>query len=169
MTIVVAKENKVTANFALVQPGIADAPKVITALAQVSGDTTPPTVETLQARRQQQTGMGNRRAMAGDASATPREKAAAGTTEKPKEEFPGKPPSDGKMMGLLRRFIQPANDDGAVDQVLKEVNEYIEKDSTMRQQAVDGWTRVLHFGDRYGTAYARKQGQVALEKWKQQK
>ena len=27
----------------------------------------------------------------------------------------------------------------------------------------------VHFGDRYGTAYARKQGQAALDKWKQQK
>ena len=162
MTIVVAKENKVTANFALVQPGIADAPKVITALAQAIGDTTPPTAEALQVRR------GGRSAMAGDARPATREKAAAGTTDKPKEEFPGKPPSDGKMMGLLRRFIQPANDDAAVEQVLKEVNEYIEKDATMRQQAIDGWTRVLHF-DQYGTAYARKQGQAELEKWKQQK
>ncbi len=43
MTIVVAKDNVVTANFALTQPGIADAPKVLEALAKVSGDATPPT------------------------------------------------------------------------------------------------------------------------------
>jgi hypothetical protein len=69
----------------------------------------------------------------------------------------------------LRRFIQPANDDATVDQVLKEVNDYIAQDAALRQQAIDGWTRILHFKDRYGTAYARQQGQAALEKWKLQK
>lgn len=52
LTVVVAKDNRVTANFALVQPGIADAPKVIDALAKVSGDQSPPTAEQLRARRQ---------------------------------------------------------------------------------------------------------------------
>ena len=167
MTVVVAKENKVTANFALVQPGIADAPKIISSLAQVCGDANPPTVEVLQSRRQQTRG-GDRSAMTADAAAMRREKAAA-AGDKPKEEFPGKPPSDAQLMALLRRFIQPANDDPAVDQVLKEVNAYIAKDAGLRQQAIDGWTRVLHFKDRYGTAYARKQGQAALDQWKQQK
>ncbi|MBI4663487.1 MAG: hypothetical protein HY735_32195 [Verrucomicrobia bacterium] len=52
MTIVVAKDNKVVANFALVQPGIADAPQVIGALADACGDSHPPTVEELRARQQ---------------------------------------------------------------------------------------------------------------------
>ena len=43
MTIVMAKDNVVTANFALVQPGIADAPKVI-ARSRKLCDTEPPTV-----------------------------------------------------------------------------------------------------------------------------
>lgn len=41
MTIVMAKDNVVTANFALLQPGIADAPKVIAALANTCGDARP--------------------------------------------------------------------------------------------------------------------------------
>ncbi|MBM3839351.1 MAG: hypothetical protein FJ398_15555 [Verrucomicrobia bacterium] len=164
MTIVVAKDNKVTANFALVQPGIADAPQVLSALAAACGDQAPPTVEALQARRGQRPGMADRRAMAAEGAAARGEK-----PEKPKEDFPGKPPTDAKLLGLLRRFIQPANDDVAVDQVLREVNEYIAPDAALRQQAIDGWTRVLHFKDRYGTAYARQQGQAALDKWKQQK
>ena len=47
MTIIMANDNKVTANFALVQPGIADAPKVLEALAKVCGDKAPPTVAQL--------------------------------------------------------------------------------------------------------------------------
>jgi len=51
LTIVTAKDNKVTANFALVQPGIADAPKVIEAIAKLVGDEKPPTAEELRGRR----------------------------------------------------------------------------------------------------------------------
>jgi hypothetical protein len=51
MTIVATKDNKVTASFALVQPGIADAPKVIAALAKACGDEAPPTLEQLNQRR----------------------------------------------------------------------------------------------------------------------
>lgn len=51
LTIVAAKDNRVTANFALVQPGIADAPKVIEAMARLIGDEKPPTAEALRARR----------------------------------------------------------------------------------------------------------------------
>ena len=47
MTVVVAHENKVTANWALVQPGIADAPAIIAAMAKVCGDEKPPTAEAL--------------------------------------------------------------------------------------------------------------------------
>ena len=50
MTIVLAKDNVVTGNFALVQPGIADAPKVIAALARTCGDAEPPDVAALTAK-----------------------------------------------------------------------------------------------------------------------
>ena len=48
LTILVAKDNVVTANFALIQPGIADAPGVIAAMAKVIGDRNPPTAEQLE-------------------------------------------------------------------------------------------------------------------------
>jgi hypothetical protein len=51
MTIVLAKDGKVTANFALVQPGIADAPGIIAAMAKLAGDKKPPTAEVLLARQ----------------------------------------------------------------------------------------------------------------------
>jgi hypothetical protein len=48
LTVLVAKDNKVTANFALVQPSVqADAPKIIEALAAAVG-AKPPTAEELQ-------------------------------------------------------------------------------------------------------------------------
>ena len=51
VTVLVAKDNVVTANAALVQPGIADAPAVIAAMAKASGDDKPPTAEALRERR----------------------------------------------------------------------------------------------------------------------
>ena len=51
MTIVLARKGKVTANFALVQPGIADAPSIIAAMAKLAGDDKPPAAEVLLARQ----------------------------------------------------------------------------------------------------------------------
>jgi hypothetical protein len=51
MTVVMARENRVTANFALVQPGIADAPRVLSEMAKLAGDAQPPSPEELRARR----------------------------------------------------------------------------------------------------------------------
>jgi hypothetical protein len=148
MTIVTAKDNQVVANFALVQPGIADAPNVIAALAKTCGDDRPPTAEALAAK---QPGMARGR---------------AAMTEKPKEDFPGAVPSDAKLVGLLRQFIRPTNDDATVDRVLAEVKAHIKDNADLTKQAADGWTRVLHFGDRYGTPYARKVGQEFLDQIK---
>ena len=51
ITIIAAKDNEVTANFALTQPGIADAPKVLEALARTCGDPNPPTAEQINERQ----------------------------------------------------------------------------------------------------------------------
>jgi hypothetical protein len=49
VTVLIAKDDKVTANFALVQPSIAaDGPKIAKAIAEVLGDQQPPTLEQLQ-------------------------------------------------------------------------------------------------------------------------
>ncbi|MSU62390.1 MAG: hypothetical protein EXS31_08340 [Pedosphaera sp.] len=157
MTIVVAKDNKVTANFALVQPGIADAPKVLEALAKVCGDTNPPTVAQLSERQMARGGGGGRMNMEGGKP-----------DGKPKENSPGAVPTDGKLQGLLRSFIRPTNDDATVDKVLADVKARIKDNADLQKQALDGWTRVLHFGDRYGTEYSRKVGREFLEQLKGQ-
>jgi hypothetical protein len=149
MTIVMAKDNVVTANFALVQPGIADAPKVIAALAKTCGDAEPPTVEALTAK------------LPGGARGRGEMKEAAAA--KPKEGFPGAVPTDAKLNGLLREFIRSTNDDATADRVLAEVKAHIAGNTDLKKQALDGWTRVLHFGDHYGTPYSRKIGQEFLD------
>ncbi|MBM3457680.1 MAG: hypothetical protein FJX77_04005 [Armatimonadetes bacterium] len=51
VTILLARESRVTANFALTQPGIADAPKVLAEMAKLAGAPEPPQVEALQQQR----------------------------------------------------------------------------------------------------------------------
>jgi len=155
MTVIVAKDNKVAANFALVQPGMADAPRIISAIAKMIGDTNPPTAEVLRDRR----GRGSARMDPGQ----PQEH-QPGMTNRPRDKLPGAAPTDEKLLGLLRRFIQRANDDAAVDKVLAEVEEYVGGNEGLTRQAIDGWTRVLHL--KYGTEYAQKAGQTWLAKLK---
>jgi hypothetical protein len=215
LTIVAAKEDRVTASFALVQPGFADAPRVIEALAAACGDASPPPAEALLARQSERDGgRGAGEGMRGERSAARRARAeAAGRPadlsrfdleteaglreavrallteverlraevadlrgargdeavdrkDKPVEEFPGAVPSDPKLQGLLRRSIRPDNDDADVDRLIAEMESYVKGNADLTRQAADGWRRILHFGDRYGTAHARKAGAALLERLK---
>ncbi|HVR34510.1 MAG TPA: hypothetical protein VMS21_01520 [Methylomirabilota bacterium] len=154
MTVVVAKDNQVTANFALVQPGIADAPDILAAMAKVSGDDEPPTAEALLSRRRPAD------ARMAPAERMERRRAAAATGN----ELPGAAPTDEKLIGLLRQFIQRTNDDATVDRVLRETTEYVRDNEELTRQAIDGWTRVLHLN--YGTPYALEAGEAWLKKLK---
>lgn len=154
MTVVAARDQVVATNFALVQPGIADAPRIVAALAALCGDPNPPTAESLLAAgaRGRDGAMGrgatNRMATGGP------------------DPFPGAVPTDEKLQGLLRRFIRPTNDPVTVDAVLAEVKAHLATDLALKQQAIDGWTRVLHFGDRYGNEYSRQVGREFLDSLK---
>lgn len=150
MTIVIAKGNEVTASFALVQPGIADAPAVIAALAKTCGDESPPTVESLTPKQPARGAMMER----------------GGKADPPKDKFPGAVPTDEKLTSLLRSFIRPTNDDATVDRVLADVKAHIKDNADLTKQAADGWTRALHF-EHYGTPYARKVGREFLDQLKQ--
>jgi len=153
MTVIVARENKVAANFALVQPGMADATKIISAIAKVVGDTNPPAAEVLRERR----GLGGARMEPGQQRDRQRE-----MQNPPRDNLPGAAPTDEKFIGLLRRFIQRSNDDATVDKVLTEVEAYVGGNEDLTRQTINGWTRVLHL--KYGTDYAQKAGQTWLEK-----
>lgn len=163
MTLLTVSSNRVVHNFALVQPGIVDAPKILAALASVSGDTNTPTVEQLTQRHAKRNGTGQGR------EGGMRLHSSTNTSEtKGKDPFPGAVPTDGKLQGLLRSFIRPTNDEMTADKVLAEVKAHIQGNPELQKQALDGWTRVLHFGDRYGTPYSRKIGREFLESLQKQ-
>lgn len=154
LTIVISRDGKVTANFALVQPGIADAPAVIKAMAEAVGDEKPPTAEQLRERRG--AAMGEMRR--GPATRPARPGAGA--------NLPGAAPTDEKLVGMLRAFIRPGNDDATVDAVVGEVEAYVKGNADLTKQAIDGWVRVLHL--KYGTEYAQKKGTEMVERLKKQ-
>ncbi|MDZ4403283.1 hypothetical protein [Prosthecobacter sp.] len=149
MTIIAAKDNKAQASFALVQPGIADAERVIGAIAKMIGDEKPPTVAEIAAAQPQR----------GEMAQLP-------MAAKGKDPFPGAVPTDGKLQSMLRSYIRKENDDATIDRMLQEVREHIKDNADLKKQALDGWTRILHFKDRYGTPYAVKQGEAFLEELK---
>ena len=159
MTIAVARENKVTANFALVQPGIADAPAVIAAMAQACGDAKPPNAEALLARKRGPAAR-EREMARGDA------RAARPAAEGAKPDLPGAAPTDERLIRLLRSFINKENDPGTVDRLVKEVQEYVKESPDLTRQAIGGWTRVIHL--KYGTEYAQKAGQAMVDGLKKQ-
>lgn len=196
VTILVGKAGKTTASFALVQPGFADAPKVVKAMAAAMGDANPPGAIELEDKWMAlRAGVGARRTPAPMASDLSTEKGlreavaalqaevAALKTEvaelkgqrssapspgrqplPPTGPLPGAAPTDPKLMSLLRAFIQPTNADRRVDEVLKEVAEYIKDKPELTKQAQEGWIRVLHL--KYGTAYAQAAGQKFVESLK---
>jgi hypothetical protein len=152
MTIIAAKDNKAQASFALVQPGIADAERVLAAVANMIGDEKPPTAAEIAATQPQRGGMkaeDGKRPMA-----------------QGKDPFPGAVPTDDKLQSMLRRYIRKENDDATIDRMLQDVRDYIKDNADLKKQAADGWTRILHFKDVYGTPYAVKQGQAFLEELK---
>jgi hypothetical protein len=159
MTVVVAKDGKATANFALVQPGIVDAPAVIAAMAQACGDAKPPTAESLLAKRR---GGAPGREMAGKGA--PQTRPAAGATAR--NDLPGAAPTDAQLIRMLRSFINKDNDQATVNRLVKEVRGYIKDNPDLTKQAIGGWTRVLHL--KYGTEYAQKAGQAMVDELKKQ-
>ncbi len=166
LTIVAARENRVSANFALVQAGIADAAKVISAIGAACGDEHPPTSEALQA--QARGGAAGRMAGAGRPMREGGENDASAKGG-PKADYPGAVPTDPTVNRLLRQFIRATNDVATVDRLSAEVKGHVKDNAALTKEAADGWTRVLHFGTNYGTEYSRKMGREMLELWGKEK
>ena len=53
-----------------------------------------------------------------------------------------------------------------VGKLFKDLEAHIKGNAELTRQASNGWARVLHFGDRYGTPYSRKVGQAMLDRLK---
>lgn len=163
MTIIAAKDNKVAANFALIQPGIADAEAVIGALSKLIGLDTPPTIESLSEDMRMAQQGGRER---GENMKQRGQNMRRGEGRPQGGELPGAAPTDDRLVGYLRSFIQRTNSDERVDQVLNQVRDYIKDNDDLTKQAMNGWIRVLAV--KYGTEYAQTKGAAFVEELKKQ-
>jgi hypothetical protein len=129
LTILVAKENKVTANFALVQPSLqADLPKILKEVVQVAGGTVPK-LEDLAAVREM---MMKRPAPA-----------AA---------------QDPNLRGLIQPVIQKTASPAEVDKAAAAVEEYANKNEAARKEIGRIATTIVESGKlaNYGTPRAQE-------------
>ncbi len=128
LTILVAKDNKVTANFALVQPSVqADLPKVLEAVVQVAGGKAPRVEELLEKEQMQP------------------------PVRKAKEP-------DVRLTGMLRSMIQKTAKEAAVEKTAKQIEEYVKTNEEARKELGRIAQAVVNGGklENYGTAKAQE-------------
>ena len=129
LTILVGKEGRVTANFALIQPSVTEIGKILEEVVAVAGGEVPSEAELAKLSGQ------SRRAMARPAMRDPE------LTEK------------------LRAFIQKDNSDEQVAKLAAELDKFVAENKAARQQLGDIAGRVVNSGklENYGTPAAQEQ------------
>lgn len=141
LTILVASKGKVTANFALVQPGAqADVLKVVKQIVAITGDKMPKLADLV-----------------------PMRYAGKKKGKRRRKKRPAGRPIDGELAGLLRAVIQKDNKPADVDKAVKKLEAYLKKKPQAKQQVGDIARRIINAGrlEMYGTPRAREY----MKKW----
>jgi hypothetical protein len=139
LTILVGKEGKTTANFALVQPSLAsDLPKILEEVVRVAGGQVPKLSDLPGAAQMMRAENGRGEAAGPDA----------------------------KLRSLLRPVIQKTASQEDVDKAAKELEQYVANNDTARIEVGRIANRIVNAGvlGNYGTAHA----QDYLKKWAQE-
>jgi hypothetical protein len=160
LTILVARDNKVTANFAIVSPNETDAPKIKAAVDEILKVRGPaPTGSSDELREQvmklQEEVAALREEIAALRLKQERPAPRRGEMERPKE--------DEQLVNLCRRLIQQRAGQEQIDAAVKDIETYIGDNAEFKKQYVAILTRVLDlkYGNEIGQAAMRKQ----LEKY----
>lgn len=146
LTVLVGKEGKAAANFALVQPSIqADGPKILKAIVDVSGGGKVPSVEELAGPRYR--------------GQNSRDKPGA---DKPDTRKPARQ-NDAKLTSLLRSLINKQASKDGVKKAASEIEKYIEKNEAARKELARIAGTVVNSGklSNYGTTAAQEK----LKEW----
>ena len=141
VTVLVANEGRVTANFALVQPSLqADGPKIAKAIVDVLGGGEVPDLVKFSNQRMQQMRRDGGRNSSGRG-----------------------PEQDSKLTGLLRRLIQKDASEEQVGVAAKELNAYLAKSEVAAKRVGEIANRIIDAGklENYGT----KAAQEHLKEW----
>jgi hypothetical protein len=137
MTILIGKENKVTSNFALIQPSIqADAPKIISSLAKCMGVSVPENV-----KKEMDAAMNQGRAPA---------------RTRPNVD-------DSELRQLLSPVINKEATSEEITQAAKRVEEAVAKSAPLRKRIGDICRRIID-ADRL-SSYGNEHSQAVLSRW----
>lgn len=146
LTVLVAKDNKVVGNFALVQPSVTDTPKIAEVIA-ATVDARAPTLKELEA-------------LAAPRRSTDAKPTRPAPNEKPR---PGKRPEDPRLVELLRGVIRPQNEPDDVKKATEAVEKYVADDKAKQLELGEAAKFIESLG--YGTDPAKKQLRQWAEKY----
>lgn len=192
LTVVFAKEGKVTKSLALTDTGPNDVPVLQKAIVEMVGElprdpealkkllveSLPSDPEALkemviaqriemkrlqgQIERLRQQGRG--RAMRPQQGIRPAQR-RPNTEEAPPNRPPrqGKPPEDSKLGTLLRSYIRKTNDEARVNEVYEEIMTRGKESKELEGEVVEMFKLMLSFPDRYGTEHAQIKARKYLD------
>jgi hypothetical protein len=144
LTVLIGKEGKVTANFALVQPSLtADGPKILKAIVEATGGGKVPSIAEFAGLRY--TGQNRKKKRGNNAEKRPNQQ------------------NDPQLSSLLRAVINKQASEEDVKKAAAEVEAYITKNEVARRQLGRITNTVVNGGklSNYGTEAA----QVILKRW----
>jgi hypothetical protein len=154
LTILVARDNKVTANFAIVSPNETDAPRIKAAIDEAlkaAAQALPGTPEEVRLREELAAAREEIAALKIQLERTGEPGPRRGEMERPKE--------DETLVNHCRRLIQKAATQEQLDAAVKDIEAYIGTNETLRKQylAILGRILDLKYGNELGQADMRRQ------------
>jgi hypothetical protein len=154
LSILVARDNKVTANFAIVSPNETDAPRIKAAIDEAlkaAAQALPGTPEEVRLREELAAAREEIAALKIQLERTGEPGPRRGEMERPKE--------DETLVNHCRRLIQKAATQEQLDAAVKDIEAYIGTNETLRKQylAILGRILDLKYGNELGQAEMRRQ------------
>lgn len=150
LTILLAKDNRVLANWAITAPSDVDAPPIVKALADLVPADRMMELEAKVSALQRENA----------ALKAQLEKQAPGAAPA-RRPLVGKAPADPALNGAMRRIIRKDSADADVDAAFKDIDERLKASPELKKEAVDGYMLLIDL--KYGGDYAQKRLKEALE------
>jgi hypothetical protein len=163
LTVLLAKDDKVRANWAIRSPTDVDAPPILKAIDELLGVQEVPTRMSDEPRQDLEARVAAlEREIRELRAAIERLTRQSAGPARPAPQ--GAPPSDPALNGLFRRLIRPDNPNEEVDRVIGEIEAHVGDKADLRKQTVEGVALISDL--KYGTEYARKRAGEMAEKLK---
>jgi hypothetical protein len=160
LTILVARDNKVHANFAIVSPNETDAPRIKAAIDEILRVPGPAPTGSPEELRDQVTRLQEEVASLREELAALRLKVERGSPPAPRRgEAMERPKEDEQLVNHCRRLIQQRASQEQLDAAVKDIEAYIGSNEELKKQYAAILTRVLDlkYGNEAGQATMRKQ------------